>query len=182
MQDVDFQLITRQLYKMGPDEILRRYVLEHEQPMILNKAHAGVAGGHYGGKSIVHNIFQAGLWWPTLHADAREYCRNYGICQRLESHRDEMKCLLTLQAFEKWFVYFVGCINPQGKRTGARYIITVMDYLTRWTEIVPVKDCTVATIAKFLFNNVVARFKCLNILISDQGTRFVNHFIKELNK
>jgi hypothetical protein len=30
-----FQLIARQLYKMGPDEILRRCVMESERPLIL---------------------------------------------------------------------------------------------------------------------------------------------------
>ena len=56
-----FQFIVRQLYKMGPDDILRRYVLEHELPMILNEAHAGVAGGHYIGKYMVCKVLQAGL-------------------------------------------------------------------------------------------------------------------------
>ena len=45
-----FTLIAGQLYKLGPDEILRRYVLEHERQQILAEAHAGIAGGHYAGK------------------------------------------------------------------------------------------------------------------------------------
>jgi hypothetical protein len=35
---------------MGPDEILRRWVMEAEQPLILAEAHEGIAGGHYAGK------------------------------------------------------------------------------------------------------------------------------------
>ena len=77
---VEFQLIVGQLYKMGPDEIPRRCVMEHERLMILNEAHASVAGGHYARKYAVCKIFQAGLWWPTLPVDAREYYRNYDIC------------------------------------------------------------------------------------------------------
>ena len=46
----DFQLIVGQLYKMGPDEILRCYVLEHEWLMVLNESHAGVVGFHYAWK------------------------------------------------------------------------------------------------------------------------------------
>ena len=67
---------------MGQDEIFCHCVLEHEQPMILNEAHFGVAIGHYVGKSIACKILQVGLWWPALHADAREYCRNCDIFQR----------------------------------------------------------------------------------------------------
>ena len=47
----DFNLIAGQLYKMGPDEILRKCVLEHEKPQILAEAHSGAVGGHYAGKA-----------------------------------------------------------------------------------------------------------------------------------
>ena len=42
-----FSLIARQLYKMGPAEILRRCVMEVEHPLILAKSHEGIVGGHY---------------------------------------------------------------------------------------------------------------------------------------
>jgi hypothetical protein len=70
---VDFSLIAGQLYKMGPDEILRRCVMEAELPMILEEAHEGIAGGHYAGKATTQKVLRAGLWWPTLHIDAKEY-------------------------------------------------------------------------------------------------------------
>jgi hypothetical protein len=36
---------------MGPDEILRRCVMEEKIPLILVEASEGIAGGHYAGKS-----------------------------------------------------------------------------------------------------------------------------------
>jgi hypothetical protein len=39
---------------------------------------------------------------------------------------------VTLQVFEKWEKYFVGPFNPPARRSGARYIITTTNYLTRW--------------------------------------------------
>ena len=56
-----------------------------------------------------------------------------------------MKPHITLQAFDKWAIDFVGPINPLGKRTGARYIIIAIDYLTRWAEALLVKDCSTTT-------------------------------------
>ena len=50
---------------------------------------------------------------------------------------------ITLHAFDKWDVDFVGPINPPGIQKGARYIITVTYYLTRWDEATPVKYCIV---------------------------------------
>jgi len=42
---VDFSLIEGQLYKMGPDEILRKCVMEAKIPLILVEAHEGIIGG-----------------------------------------------------------------------------------------------------------------------------------------
>ena len=75
---------------------------------------------------------------------------------------------------------FVGPISPPRKWTSVRCIITATNYLTRWEKVAPVKYCTTATVAKFLFENVVTRFGCSKILISDQGTYFVNKLIVEL--
>lgn len=44
-------LIVGSLYEMGIDEILRKCVIEHEWPMILNEAYAGVVGGNYARKA-----------------------------------------------------------------------------------------------------------------------------------
>eukprot|EP00253_Pinus_taeda_P021489 PITA_21489 len=88
---------------------------------------------------------------------------------------------MTLQPFEKWAIDFVGPIKPQGM-TCVRYIITTTEYLTRWAEAQPVKDYTVVTTVKFLFEHVVTRFGYPKILMSDCGTHFLNETFSTLMK
>ena len=43
MHAADFSVIARHLYKMGVDEILRRYVPDFERDSNFTKAHRGAA-------------------------------------------------------------------------------------------------------------------------------------------
>jgi hypothetical protein len=71
----------------------------------------------------------------------------------------------------------VGPINLLGKCTGARYIITATDYLTRWAEARAVKDCSATIVVWFIFDDIITKFGCSKILMSDQGRHFINKSI-----
>ena len=87
----------------------------------MEEAHECIAGGYYTGKETMQKVLRAGLWWPTLHIDDKDYSRACDVCQRVGKpyRRDEIPLALqlTLQAFKKWVIDFVGLINPPGKRT-----------------------------------------------------------------
>jgi hypothetical protein len=182
----DYQLIAGHLYKMSVDSILRRCVLEHERDIILVESHEGIAGGHYSGKSITQNLLRVGLWWKIVHKDAKKYCQKCDVCQRVDkpNRRDEMplRPQVTLQVFDKWEIDFVGPINLLAKRSGARYIITATKYLKIWAEVTTVKDCTAETTTHILFEQVITRFGCPKILMSDQGTHFINDTIRAMTE
>jgi hypothetical protein len=126
---VDYQLIAGHLYKLGTDGIMRRCLMEHDSSMVLAKVHEGIVGGNYSRKPTTQKVLGIGLWWPTVHKDAKEYCETCDVCQRVgkPSRRDEMLLMpqVTLQVFHKWVVDFIGPINPPARRSEARYIISV---------------------------------------------------------
>ena len=82
--------------------------------------------------------------------------------------------------FEIWAIDFIGPFPIPAKRTSARYIITVVEYVTKWEEAEPIDTCSSEIAAKFIYENILTRFRCPLTLISDQGTHFINKTIKTL--
>jgi transposase InsO family protein len=76
----------------------------------------------------------------------------------------------------------MGPISPPRKCTGARYIITAKKYLTRWAEARAVKDCSATTAAHFIFDDIITMFGFPKILMSDQGTHFINKTVEALTE
>jgi hypothetical protein len=82
----------KEFIQVGCNGILRRCVLEHEKPMILEEVHDGIAGGDYAGRETAKNILCEWIWWTKLQKDDKEYGHSCDVCQRVEtpSRRDEM--------------------------------------------------------------------------------------------
>ena len=82
--------------------------------------------------------------------------------------------------FKIWAIDFIGPFPILAKKTGARYTITAVEYVTKWAEAEPVDTCSSEIATKFIYENIITRFGCQLTLISDQGTHFINRTIKTL--
>ena len=82
--------------------------------------------------------------------------------------------------FEIWAIEFIGPFPIPAKRSGARYIITAVEYVTKWAEVELVDTCSSEVAAKFIYENIITRFRCPLTLINDQGSHFINKTIKNL--
>jgi len=114
------------------------------------------------------------------------YAKGYNMCQRVgrSSHQDEipLKLVCALYICEKWAVDFIGPINLPTHHSHARYIITTMEYLTKWAEVAVVKDYTMNIATRFIFGNIISRFRYPRSLTINQGTHFTNKRVASLLK
>ncbi len=179
-----FMVIAGSLYRTGADQIIRRCVPEEEQKAVLQEAHLGTAGGHFSGEVRGRKILQAGLWWPMMLKDAHKLVQGCVVCQRIgqptSADRMQDHLILPLEPFQKWGLDFVGPIKPKGGRTGARYILVATDYATKWVEAIALRDNKAASVARFLYKNIMTRFGCPIELVSDRVVYFLNSVIEEL--
>ena len=82
--------------------------------------------------------------------------------------------------FEIRSINFIGPFLIPAKRVGARYIITTIEYVTKWAEAEPINSCSSEIATKFIYENIITKFGCPITLISDQGSHFLNKAIKVL--
>ena len=82
--------------------------------------------------------------------------------------------------FKIWAIDFVGPFPQRERIIGAKYIITLVKYVTKWVQSNPFESCTKEVEAKFIYENIITRFGFPLTLINDQGTHFVNETVKVL--
>ncbi len=58
-----------------------------------------------------------------------------------------------------------------------RYIVTAMNYFTKWSIAKAIKKATAKTISKFIYKRIICEYGCPQILQSDQEMHFVNRVI-----
>ena len=144
----------------------------------MYEAHYGLAGGHFQLDTTAKKIQQSGLWWPTLYKDCKNFVSQCDRCQLLGWPLPSTKMpLISVNpslTFQIWAIDFIGPFPILVKRTGARYIITAVEYITKWAEAEPVDTCSSEIAVKFIYENIITRFGCPITLISDQGSHFIN--------
>ena len=62
--------------------------------------------------------------------------------------------VLPLERFRKWGLDFISPFTPVVACTRNRYILVTIDYCTTWVEAKALGDNTVASTAKFLYENI----------------------------
>ncbi|GKB57794.1 reverse transcriptase domain-containing protein [Tanacetum coccineum] len=170
------------LFRTCADQIIRRCV--HGQAFkILKACHEGPTGGHHSANLTARKVFDVGFFWPTIYQDAHSMIKSCNTCQRQGkiSQRDEMpqNAIQVCEIFDVWGIDFMG---PFPSSRGNKYILVVVDYLSKWVEAkaLPTNDARV--VVKFL-KSLFAQFGTPRAIISDRRTYFCNdQFAKVMSK
>src|SRR6266540_7060134 len=93
---------------------------------------------------------------------------------------NQKKTIPLTDIFERWDIDIVGSLPIT--RKGNRYIVVVMDYFSRWPEVRPLKAANAETVATFIYEEIICRFRAPRILQSDREIHFINEVIQKLTK
>ena len=154
------------------------------QKQVLELAHSGLLGGHLGIKKTLDRVLM-NFYWPGLHGDVHRFCQSCDVCQRTipkgrVSKVPLQKMPVVGTPFQKIAIDLVGPIFPLSDR-GHRYILSVVDYATRYPEAVALKSISTEVVAEALVN-IFARVGVPQEILSDCGSQFTSDLMHEVGR
>jgi hypothetical protein len=72
-------------------------------------------------------------------------------------------------------------VHPASSK-GYQFILVVMDYFTKWTEVIPLRNMTHREVISFVQGHIIHRFGIPQSLTTDQGASFMSHQFKEFTR
>ena len=160
------------------------YAIVLSSPEYIEKAlflsHSSPTAGH-GGIKVTLARCKKLCFWPTMRRDVENYCKKCDVCCRYKRVRESYPAPLrhypdVTNPFERVHMDLVGPLNES--EIGSKYILTVIDVLTRFLIAVPIINKTAAVVANAFFTYVVCAHGVPNVVVTDQGTEFINEIFR----
>jgi len=142
---------------------------EEEKLKLIEAAHAI---GHEGIYKTYHRL-KPNYYWKGMNREIQTYIRCCPKCQmyKRQKQNENVENLPTKPGYPFSRVG-LDLVGPLPKtRAGNKYIIVLVDYLTKWVEAEPLKEIGSNDVIRFL-KKVFARHGVLELLITDNGPQF----------
>ena len=191
MRGKEITFVTRKgiLYRQCETQADEKPVLQVVVPgclrtQIMQLVHDSILGAHLGTGKTLSRI-QAVFYWSDMGGDVARFCRSCDICQRTISKGRIPKVTLQKmplidQPYKRVAVDLVGPISPPSEN-GHQYILTLVDYATRYPEAIALKRIDTPTVAEALVD-MFSRLGIPEEILSDLGTQFVSECMEEVNR
>ena len=136
--------------------------------------------GHLGIKRTADRLTQS-FYWPGFDGDVQRYCPSCDTCQRHASVKVKRGPLQSIPIvstpFSKVAVDIIGPLKPTSGR-GHRYVLTIIDYETRYAEAVPLQQVDTALVAEAL-SMVWTRVGVPDEIVHDCGRQYISDVMKQ---
>ena len=151
---------------------------------VLKLAHETLMSGHFSSTKTVSRILIE-FWWPGCQADCARFCKSCDICQRTYPKGRVTKALLGDMPlieipFQRIAVDLVGPLDPPTYNKN-RYILTIVDYASRYPEAVPLPGIEAERVAEALVD-VFSRVGVPREMLTDMGTQFTSQLMGEVSR
>ena len=148
---------------------------------VLKLAHDSVFAGHLGITATKKSLMSR-FTWPGVTKDIANYIKSCEICQKHAKRKPKLplgKMEMVKTPFEKVAIDIIDPLSETNKKNN--YILTLVDFSTRWPEAVPLKSTKTENVAEALFD-MFSRLGIPKVILSDNGRQLISDSMKETFK
>jgi hypothetical protein len=168
----------------GKDNVWRAIIPEGTtgeqlRGLLLHAAHDDHS--HNGSERLRHRLLDAHVTWSNMQRDAVEYCAACPPCQRFKgpsgpARQGEMLIREpATRIMQRVHVDLAGQF-PTAKDNDAKYILVVVEAVTRWVTLIPLRDAKASSVFQALQQGFFGYFGTVNEIIHDNGSHFEGTF------
>ena len=118
-------------------------------------------------------ILSRGYVWDGLRRDVLSWARSCQVCARNKVARHIGQPVQSIPVPSSRFEHVhVDIVGPFPQEQGLKYILTIIDRMTRWPEAAAISDATADTILQAFDRVWISRFGVPRIVTSDRGAQF----------
>ena len=172
------------LYRISPSKQLQLVIPKDLRGDVMKIAHEGLLAGHMGIANTFNKV-SSQFFWPGYSQDIEDYVKSCHQCQ-VTCYKGRVgkaplgKTPLIATPFSRIALDLIGPLYPPSE-DGHRYILSVVDYATRYPEAVALKSIDSVTVAEALID-IYSRVGVPDEILTDQGTQFVSGVMKEVSR
>jgi len=172
--------LTRTIRK-GNTQMTQIIIPEGHVTEVLELNHSSKLAGHLGSEKTRRRIMQD-YYWTGMSKDIENYILN---CDKCQFYKDNIRKApisphyIPKQPFELVSLDLIGPLNATSANN--RYILVIMDHLTRYPFIMAIPEISSQTIANSLIDNVISQYGIPKLLLSDRGSNFTSNLFKSIS-
>ena len=143
---------------------------------ILHQHHDTASAVLLGYEKTVARVHQVGYCVGMLQ-DIEKYCRECTICQCTKPPKPTHTPLTTLPIGRPWEMVAVDILQVPVSQQNNCYLLVIQDYITKWTETIPIPNQTADRISKKLIK-VFSPFSIPDVLHLDKEKNFESTILR----
>jgi hypothetical protein len=142
----------------------------------MGEVQEGIYSTHQSAHKMKWLLHHTGFYWPMM---LNYYFRYYKGCESCQKFRDVQLApaamlhpIIKPRSFRGWALDFIGQIYPASSK-GHQFMLVAMDYFTKSTEAVPLKNMMHREVIHFISEHIIHRFGISQMLTTHQGSSFL---------
>jgi hypothetical protein len=184
-QALKYVMLNNTLYHRIIDGLLLKCFYSDQSKIAMGEVHEGICSTHQSAHKMKWLLRRAGFYWSTIINDCFRYNKGCDSCQKFRDVQLTPAAMLypiiKPWSFRGWVLDFVGQIHPASSEDH-RFVLVTTDYFTKWTDVVLLKNMTHREVIRFVLEHIIHRFGISQTLITDQGSSFMSHQVREFTE